>query len=331
MKHLTILVPDAQTGPNTLSCIIGTYHVFTEANNYYIQQHKSPVFTIELAGVANQSNFVNGLLTVMSQKDIHAIHQTDLVIVPAIVAAFKKLEGKNAMLVEWISEQYKKGAEVASMCTGAYLLASTGLLDKKNCSIHWKAASNFKELFPKVNLKAEKLITDEQGIYTNGGGYSFLHLLIYLVEKYYDRQTAIYCSKIFQIDIDRQEQSDFVIFSGQKSHGDEMVVKAQEYIEKNFADKISIEQLSQRFTVGRRNFDRRFIKATGNTPIEYLQRVKIESAKKELETSRKTVNEVMYEVGYTDVKAFREVFRKITGKSPLEYKNKYNKLGVKMF
>jgi len=331
MKHLTILVPDAQTGPNTLSCIIGTYHVFTEANNYYIQQHKNPVFTIELAGVADHANFVNGLLTVMPQKDIVHIQQTNLVIVPAIVAAFKKLEGSNAVLVDWISEQYKKGAEVASMCTGAYLLASTGLLDKRNCSIHWKAATNFKELFPRVNLKAEKLITDEQGIYTNGGGYSFLHLLIYLVEKYYDRQTAIYCSKIFQIDIDRQEQSDFVIFNAQKSHGDEMIVKAQEYIEKNYADKISIEQLSQQFTVGRRNFDRRFIKATGNTPVEYLQRVKIESAKKELETSRKTVNEVMYEVGYTDVKAFREVFRKITGKSPLEYKNKYNKLGVKAF
>lgn len=116
-----------------------------------------------------------------------------------------------------------------------------------------------------------------------------------------------------------------MIFNGQKTHGDEVVVKAQEYIEKNFTEKISIEELSKKFTVGRRNFDRRFIKATGNTPVEYLQRVKIESAKKELETSRKTINEIMYEVGYADVKAFREVFRKITGLSPLEYKNKYNR------
>ncbi len=328
MKHLTILVPDVQTGPNTLSCIIGAYHIFTEANNYQVRHQKNPIFTIEIAGVAEQSNFVNGLLTVMPQKDISSISKTDLVIVPAIVAAFKKIEGKNALLVDWILAQYKKGAEVASMCTGAYLLASTGLLDKKSCSIHWNAAANFKELFPKVNLKAEKLITDEQGIYTNGGGYSFLHLIIYLVEKYYDRQTAVYCSKIFQVDIDRQTQSDFVIFNGQKLHGDEVIVKAQEYIEKHFFEKISMEDLSKRFTVGRRNFDRRFIKATGNTPVEYLQRVKVESAKKELETSRKTINEVMYEVGYADVKAFREVFRKITGLSPLEYKHKYNKLGV---
>ena len=128
--------------------------------------------------------------------------------------------------------------------------------------------------------------------------------------------------------MDRQSQSAFIIFKGQKLHGDEVVKKAQAYIESNLDEKISVEDLSSRFNVGRRNFDRRFIKATGNTPVEYSQRVKIESAKKTLETSRKTINEVMYEVGYSDVKAFREVFRKITGMSPVEYKGKYNKEAV---
>ncbi|HAF35535.1 MAG TPA: AraC family transcriptional regulator, partial [Sphingobacterium sp.] len=129
--------------------------------------------------------------------------------------------------------------------------------------------------------------------------------------------------------IARQTQSDFMIFNGQKSHGDEMVMRAQDYLENNFSEKISMEKLSEKFTVGRRNFDRRFIKATGNTPVEYLQRIKVESAKKELESSRKTVNEVMYAIGYTDVKAFREIFRRFTGLSPLEYKNKYNKTAIK--
>src|SRR5262245_8884185 len=180
-------------------------------------------------------------------------------------------------------------------------------------------------MFPQVNLQTDKLITDENGIYTNGGAYSFLNLIIYLVEKYFDRQTAIFCSKVFQIEMDRQSQSPFTIFRGQKLHGDEMVKKAQAYLESNLHEKISVEQLSSRFAVGRRNFDRRFIKATGNTPIEYLQRVKIESAKKAFETSRKTIHEVMYDVGYADQKAFRETFRKITGMSPLEYRVKYNK------
>ena len=231
-------------------------------------------------------------------------------------------------MVEWISNQYKNGAEVASICTGAFLLASSGLLDGKTCSTHWAAAENFRIMFPEVNLQTDHLITDENGIYTNGGAYSFLNLVIYLIEKYYDRRTAIFCSKVFQIEMDRNSQSEFAIFTGQKRHEDEVVKKAQAYIEGNLQEKISMEHLSSIFSVGRRNFDRRFIKATGNTPVEYLQRAKIESAKKALETTRKTINEVMYEVGYSDVKAFREVFKKITGMSPLEYKGKYNKDAV---
>ena len=205
------------------------------------------------------------------------------------------------------------------------MLASTGLLDGRICSTHWAHAEAFRTLFPRVKLKVDQLITDEHGIYTNGGGYSFLNLLVYLVEKYYDRQTAIYCSKMLQIEIDRQSQSAFAIFSAQKNHDDDVIKKAQAYIENNLHEKISFERLSSKFAVSRRNFDRRFIKATGNTPVEYSQRVRIESAKKAFETSRKTIHEVMYEAGYSDVKAFREVFRKITGMSPLEYRNKYNK------
>lgn len=208
------------------------------------------------------------------------------------------------------------------------MLASTGLLDGKSCSTNWAVAESFRMMFPKVKLQIDKLITDEKGIYTSGGAYSFLNLIIYLVEKYYDRQTAIFCSKVFQIEIDRQSQSAFTIFTGQKQHEDEVVQKAQVYIEKNLHEKISVEYLSSKFAVGRRNFDRRFIKATGNTPVEYSQRVKIEWAKKAFESSRHTVKEVMYEVGYSDVKAFREVFRKITCMSPLEYRSKYNKQAV---
>jgi transcriptional regulator GlxA family with amidase domain len=227
--------------------------------------------------------------------------------------------------MDWIEQQYKQGAEVASLCSGAFMLASSGVLDGKSCSTHWAFANTFRNMFPLVNLKEEKLITDEYGIYTNGGAYSFLNLIIYLVEKYFDRQTAIYCSKVFQIDMDRDSQSPFAIFSTQKNHDDDVIKEAQAYIEMNLNEKISMEYLSAKFAVGRRHFDRRFIRATGNTPLEYSQRVKIESAKKAFETTRKNVSEVMYEVGYSDTKAFREVFRKITGMSPLEYRDKYNK------
>jgi len=328
MKHITIIVPDGQSNLSSVACIVGTYEIFTTANSYWKKAGKRELFKIELAGVSKTAEFDDGLLTVQPHTNISGISKTNLIIIPSLVRDYQKAMNGNKLLIDWIEQQYKHGAEIASMCTGTFMLASAGLLDGKNCSTHWSAADTFRTMFPKVNLQADKLITDEHGIYTNGGAYSFLNLAIYLVEKYYDRQTAIYCSKVFQIEMDRQSQSAFTIFTGQKLHGDEVVQKAQAYIESKVDEKISVEDLSSRFAVGRRNFDRRFIKATGNTPVEYAQRVKIESAKKAFETSRKTINEVMYDVGYSDVKAFREVFRKITGMSPLEYRGKYNKEAV---
>jgi transcriptional regulator GlxA family with amidase domain len=325
MKHISIIVPDGQSTLSTIACIVGAYEIFTKANGYWKEAGQKELFTIELAGIAKKAEFHNGLLTVKPHTNISDITKTNLIIVPSLTRDYQKAMKGNKLLIAWIEQQYKNGAEIASMCTGTFMLASAGLLDGKNCSTHWSAANTFRTMFPKVILQADKVITHEHGIYTNGGAYSFLNLVIYLVEKYYDRQTAIYCSKVFQIEMDRQSQSAFTIFTGQKMHDDEMVQKAQAYIESKVDEKISIEDLSSRFAVGRRNFDRRFIKATGNTPVEYSQRVKIESAKKAFETSRKTINEVMYEVGYSDVKAFREVFRKITGMSPLAYRSKYNK------
>src|SRR5436190_5375888 len=322
MKHLTILVPHGQ---NNLSSIVGTYKIFTRANEYWKKSGKRELFKIELAGISKKVELYNGLFTVTPHTNISAISKTHLIIIPSLNYNYQKTVKENKLVIDWMEKQYKQGAEIASICTGAFLLASSGLLDGRTCSTHWAVADNFRTMFPKVNLQTDKLITDEHGICTNGGAYSFLNLVIYLVEKYYDRQTAIFCSKVFQIEMDRQSQSPFIIFKGQKLHGDEMVQKAQAYIESKIDEKISVEHLSSRFAVGRRNFDRRFIKATGNTPVEYSQRVKIEAAKKTFETTRKTINEVMYDVGYSDVKAFREVFRKITGMSPLEYKGKYNK------
>jgi transcriptional regulator GlxA family with amidase domain len=323
MKHITIVVPDGEG--NNLSSIVGAYKIFTRANEYWKRKGGRELYHVEVAGISKKVEYYDGLFTVKPHTHISAIKKTQLIIIPSLNHDYQKALRKNKILVDWIEQQYRSGAEVASICTGAFLLAKSGLLDGRTCSNHWAAADNFRTMFPKVNLQADKLITDENGIYTNGGAYSFLNLVIYLVEKYYDRQTAIFCSKVFQIEMDRQTQSAFIIFTGQKLHGDEMVQQAQAYIESKLDEKIPVEQLSARFAVGRRNFDRRFIKATGNTPLEYAQRVKMESAKKAFETSRKTIHEVMYDVGYSDLKAFREVFRKITGMSPLEYRGRYNK------
>jgi transcriptional regulator GlxA family with amidase domain len=234
----------------------------------------------------------------------------------------------NQAFAPWLIDQFANGAEIASFCIGTFFLASTGLLKGKRCATHWRFANEFRNMFPDSNLVDDKIITEEGGIYTSGGAYSYTNLVVYLVEKYAGRDVAILIAKAFMIDIDRHSQSPFIIFQGQKAHEDEPVKKAQEFIEQNFYEKITVDQLASMFAVGRRNLERRFKKATSNTIVEYIQRVKIEAAKKTLESSRENVNEVMYKVGYSDIKAFRTTFKKITGISPMEYRNKYNKQAV---
>ncbi|HNL66868.1 MAG TPA: helix-turn-helix domain-containing protein, partial [Ferruginibacter sp.] len=234
----------------------------------------------------------------------------------------------NKALVPWIVNQYKKGAEVASLCVGAFLLGATGLLSGKKCSTHWGFTNEFREMYPDVDVQDGSIVTEEKGIYSSGGANSYWNLLLHLVEKYTDRETAILTSKYFAIDIDRSSQSAFAMFKGQKEHTDEAVRRAQDHIEKNIEEKISVDGLADMVAVGRRSFERRFRQATGNSVLEYIQRIKIEAAKRSFETSRKNINEVMYHVGYTDTKAFRTIFKKITGLTPIEYRNKYNKMAM---
>src|SRR5262249_14337155 len=211
--------------------------------------------------------------------------------------------------------QREAGAEVASLCLGAFLFAATGLLDGKSCSTHWLFVNEFRTMFPDVTLVDDKIITEQNGLYSSGGANSYWNLLLHLVEKYTSREMAIVASKFFVLDIARNSQSPFSIFKGQKIHNDTDIVKTQEFIETRYQDKLSVDELCDTFAIGRRTFERRFKKATNNSVAEYIQRVKIEAAKKQLESGRKTVSEVMYDVGYTDNKAFRDVFKKITSMS----------------
>jgi transcriptional regulator GlxA family with amidase domain len=257
---------------------------------------------------------------------IKEVEKTDLIIVAGIVGNMDKQIEKNRLFIEWMKHQrIVNGAEIASLCRGAFLLAETGLLNGKSCATHWITHDKFSLRYPQVNLLPDKIISEDNGIYSSGGAYSFLNLIIYLIEKYFGREIAIKCSKVAEIEYDRNDQSQFVIFNGQKEHTDESIREVQEYIEKNYADQLSVEFLASRAHISRRSFVRRFKKATNNTPLEYIQRVRIEAAKKKLESSTLNVNQVMYESGYNDDKSFRNIFRRYSGLSPLEYRKKYNR------
>lgn len=320
MKHVSILVPNECV----LASIVDPLTMFTGVNEFLEAAGKPPLFNVQLVGLSKEVRLNKGLFTINTDAVLQDLKKTDLIIIPALSGDLKTALRLNEDFIPWIVAQYHKGAEVASLCIGAFLLASTGLLNGKECSSHWIMADQFREMFPEVNLVDGRIVTEQQGLYSSGGATSYWSLLLHLVEKYAGREMAITASKVYALEINRKSQSPFIMFNGQKRHEDEPIKQAQEFIENNVTEKISVENLALKYAIGRRHFERRFKSATNNTPVEYMQRVKIEAAKKHFETSRKNVNEVMYDVGYSDTKAFRTVFKKITGLSPIEYKNKYN-------
>ncbi|MGO4292446.1 GlxA family transcriptional regulator [Chitinophaga sp. RAB17] len=322
MIHISILVP---LGHTSVVNIEGSYQIFSELNSFLAEKGRAPIFQVQLVGLSRVVNQPNRLFTISPDVLVKDVKKTDLIIIPAIHGDQAQAARENKAFIPWMITQHAKGAAIASLCLGAFFLAATGLLDGKACATHWKMAKQFREMFPAVHLMDDRVITEEDGIYTSGGAYSYLNLIVYLVEKYAGRDIAIMAAKGYEIDLDRQSQSPFIIFEGQKTHNDEPILKAQEFIEASYQDKITVEQLSDLTAIGRRTFERRFKKSTGNTVVEYIQRIKIEAAKRDFETSNKNINEVIYDVGYVDTKAFRTVFKKVTGLTPLEYRNKYNK------
>jgi transcriptional regulator GlxA family with amidase domain len=322
MKHISILVlaSDAVVGS-----IEGPHKVLMQVNDLLLSQGLTPAFHIELVGLTKDRTFNQGLFTLHAHRTIDEAFQTDLIIIPAPHGDLAEAVTLNQAFLPWIVRQHRAGAEVASLCLGAFILAATGLLDGRPCATHWLAAAQFAAFYPAVRLVPEQVITDEQGLYSSGGAYSYLNLVLYLIEKHVGRELAVTCAKVFQIDMGRRSQSPFVIFQGQKDHADEPVRRVQEFIEANFGARLAVEELAAEACLSRRSFERRFRQATGNAVAEYVQRVKIEAAKLRLESSPDPVTEVMDAVGYADPKAFRVLFKKLTGVSPLAYRARYSR------
>lgn len=325
MKHISVLVP---AGSSIVDTIIAPYNMLRMANAYYMRLNgltEAP-FQVDLVGLTNDPVSYQGLFSIQPTASITDIETTDLIIISPISGDLEQEIENNRPFIEWIKKQrIEHDAELASLCKGAFLLAETGLVNNKSCATHWTAHDLFRRRYPSVNLIPEKIICEDNGIYSSGGAYSILNFTLYLIERYFGREVAIRCSKVSEIEFDRIDQSEFMIFSGQKDHSDEPIQQAQQYIETNYDQKLSIDAIAEQVHLNGRSFLRRFKKATSNTPLEYIQRVRIEAAKKKLESTAATILEIMYAIGYNDEKAFRTTFRKYAGLSPKEYRRKYNR------
>jgi transcriptional regulator GlxA family with amidase domain len=303
--------------------IADSRRVFLGANEFLQARRKPALFHVQIAGAANEVPYEDGRMRIFPDLLFTEVKEVDLIIVPSLSGDMMSATHLNRPFGHWIASWYKAGAEVASLSTGAFILAFSGLLKTRLCTTHWAFANEFKHYYPSVDLVDERVMTDQQGLYSSAGGSAYWNLLLHLVEKYAGREIAIYAAKYFVIDIDRSHQSPFIVFEGQKDHDDDAVREIQVHIEQHYKEKLTVEQLADLFHMTRRTLERRFKKATRNTVAEYVQRVKMEGAKKQLEIGRRSIYEVMSDIGYSDMASFREVFKRITGMTPTAYKEKY--------
>ncbi|WP_240312792.1 GlxA family transcriptional regulator [Flavihumibacter solisilvae] len=320
-KHISIL---ALKNANIAS-IADARMVFLKANEILKASKQKKMFEVKIIGTNPETYLSDNLFMIKPDAITSQVKKTDLIIIPALNGDMMTATHNNRFYVDWIIRQYKRNAEIASLCTGAFMLAFSGLLRDKKCTTHWQYANEFRHFYPDVELIDEKIIVEHNGLYSSGGSNAYWNLLLFLVEKFVNRETAIQIAKYFVVNLDKVQQTPFIIFNGLKDHHDAEVLKAQEYIEQNYPRKITVDELATSLHLTRRSFERRFKKVTHCSVIEYLQKVRIEASKKELEAGRKPIDEILLEVGYSDPQAFREIFKRITGTTPIEYKNKYTK------
>jgi len=320
-KHISIL---ALKNANYAS-IVDARSVFKKANDLLKAQGKKELFEVQIIGESSELVIEDGMVTVTVDLLSREVDKTDLIIIPALRGDMLSAGHHNRFFVDWIIKQYKRNAEVASLCTGAFMLAFTGLLKNKKCTTHWQYANEFRFFYPDIALVDGKIIVEQNGLYSSGGSNAYWNLLIFLVEKYVSREMAILVAKYFVVNLDKIAQTPFIVFNGLKEHNDKKVLQAQEFIEQYYFQKITVEGLAEMLFLTRRTFERRFKNCTTCSPLEYLQKVRIEASKKALEAGRKSVEEIMTDVGYFDSQTFRELFKKITGLTPVAYRDKYRK------
>jgi len=313
------------TKQHRLLSIAAILDVFETVNKFYISEGKPAHFNITLLHASDEDK--NGLDSLMGyqSESIQETSPKNLILVPAFnTSDLKQAIIDNYPFLPWITQQYQAGAEIATFCTGAFLLGATGLLNGKIATTHVDACGGFALAFPSVKLKADKTVTEDGRLYTSGGATSTFHLLLHIIQRYCDNDVAVKTAKFFAIDMDRDNQSYFSTFQPMRDHSDELVASAQQKIEHNYNDACTIEEIIKDIPASRRNIVRRFKQVTGITPIEYLQQTRIEAAKKLLVQTDKQMTEVIHNSGYSDPKAFRKIFRKAVGMTPTEYRDKFH-------
>lgn len=315
-----------------VSAIYGLVDVFYAANYCHQQRYSTAEqseVSCKIVTIDDKSVMGYNGVSISPSATINSVDKPDIVIVSSSVRAVIECCADDVLVdnlpkvKQWLSQCHQQGTVIASYCTGSFLLASCGLLNGKVATTHWRSADLFNRIFPSIRLDCDRMLIDNGDIICSGGSMSYIDLALYLVDKYVGKDIASDCAKLLVFDPVRQKQSPYVTFQAQKSHDDQPVLKAQEWIESHFSNEILIDELAELVGLGARTFKRRFKQATQETPLNYLQRIRVEHAKMRLEKTTEPINQIIWSIGYEDISSFRQLFKRFTGVTPKDYRQKY--------
>ncbi|MBC2735633.1 MAG: helix-turn-helix domain-containing protein [Desulfobacteraceae bacterium] len=324
MPHITCLVLEGClfSGTAGLMDAFGIANLWQQAVD---GKDAQPLFKSDIVTVDGRTVSAHGGITIQSRRSIADVDQTDVILVPPLLPNVGPPPKRMDAVLAWLVDQHRIQTRVAALCTGTFILAETGLLDGKKATTNWQYARMFRRRYPRVHLQPEKVMTEDAGLICTGAATSFFQLALYLIDHFGSADLARSCAKALLVDPNRASQAPYAILDLPRDHGDAGVLQAQRLMEKDYAAPLVIDEIARQVGISPRHFKRRFKQAIGETPLGYLQRVRIEAAKIKLERSKAPVSEITWQIGYADSSSFCRLFKKTTGLSPRDYRERFSR------
>jgi transcriptional regulator GlxA family with amidase domain len=322
MQRITILALDHAI----TSSIMGTMDIFSQVGvtyNFATGAAPEPRFDVEIVTLDGRPVIGFNNTPIFPHRSAEEVQATDLIVISSFIE-FETLSTCKAG-IPWLRHHFEADATIAAICAGSFFLAETGLLDGKRATTHWGLADVFRQRYPRVRLDPNLLIADEGRLLSSGACTSYIDLAVYLIERFHGGTVALQSSKAMLHDFSRTSQTPYIVYQPKKDHADAKILAIQEHMERSYNQDFDADRIARSNGMSRRTFERRFKSATGDTPLAYLQRTRVEAAKQLLESGRQTCDEVAYRVGYEDSGFFRKLFIKHTGLRPRDYRMKFRR------
>jgi transcriptional regulator GlxA family with amidase domain len=322
-RHVSLVaVPDV-----AISTLFGIFDVMNAFALMGLSPPGASPFRIEIVGEAAGPLGLASGLPVNVQRAIDTVDTSEIVIVPSVVVGsdgWKK--GRYPLLVDWLRRMYDNGAVLCSACSGIFLLAETGIFDGKDATVHFSYARTFAATFPAVPIHPERVLMISgvrEELVSSGASSAWHDMVLHLIARYAGSSAAQEIARMFALQWHHDGLAPYIVFQGKSDHGDAHIQSAQQWLSEYFSVANPVEEMIKRSKLAERTFKRRFINATGLTPIGYVQRLRIEDAKRRLERTDAPVDEVSWRVGYEDPAFFRRLFKRTTGLAPGAYRKRF--------